>query len=55
MVLNFGDNCSIILTSYAPGNDVDDGYSSWKMDVQLWNERKGSIFCDFGTSMMILQ
>jgi hypothetical protein len=42
--LDFGDNCSIILTSYAPGNYVDDALSSWKTDVQLWIEKKESLF-----------
>jgi hypothetical protein len=54
MVLNFGDNCSIILTSFAPGNEVDHALSSWQRDVLLWNERKGSLFGDFRHIKMIL-
>jgi hypothetical protein len=35
MVLNFGDNCSTVLAFFAPGDGVNDGSSSWKMDVWL--------------------
>jgi hypothetical protein len=55
MVLNFGDNCSILLPFFSHGNDVDHAFSSGKMDVLLWNEKKASLFCDFVTSVMILQ
>jgi hypothetical protein len=34
-MVNFGDNCSTILAFFAPGNDVNDGSSSWKMDGLL--------------------
>jgi hypothetical protein len=53
-MVDFGDDCSIILTSYAPGNYVDDALPSWKTDVQLWIEKKESLLVIFGTSMMIL-
>jgi hypothetical protein len=55
-MVDFGDGCSrIVLASCAPGKSVDDALSSWKTDIQLWIEKKESLFCDFGTSMMILQ
>jgi hypothetical protein len=54
MVLSFGDNYSTVLAFYVPLNDVDEALSSWKMDVQLWIEKKESLFVIFGTSMMIL-
>jgi hypothetical protein len=53
--LDFGDCCCFINNFKSPENGVDDALSSWKMDVQLWIEKKESLFCDFGTSMMILQ
>jgi hypothetical protein len=31
----FGDNCSTILAFFAPGNEVNDVSSSWKMEVPL--------------------
>jgi hypothetical protein len=34
-MVDFGDDCSIILAFFAPGNGVNDVSSSWKMDVQL--------------------
>jgi hypothetical protein len=33
--LDFGDCCHTILAFFVPGNDVDDVFSSWKMDVWL--------------------
>jgi hypothetical protein len=53
--VDFGDNCSFMTRFKSPGNDADDAFSSWKMDVLLWNEKKASLFVVFGTSMMILQ
>jgi hypothetical protein len=53
-MVNFGDNCSTVLAFFAPGIKVNDPLSSWKMDVQLWNEKKGTQFVIFGTSKMIL-
>jgi hypothetical protein len=54
-MVNFNKHYSAILAFFAPANDVDEALSSWKMDVLLWNEKKGSLFVIFGTSMMILQ
>jgi hypothetical protein len=48
--VDFGDDCSTVLASIAPGKSVKDGSSSWKMDVQLWIEKKESLFVIFGTS-----
>jgi hypothetical protein len=54
-MVNYGDDCSTVFASYAPGNDVDEALSSWKMDVQPWIEKEeSSLFVIFGTSMMIL-
>ena len=41
MVLNFGDDCCFINCFKPAVNDVDDGSSSWKMEVPLWNKKKG--------------
>jgi hypothetical protein len=38
--LDFGECCCFILASYAPGNDADDAFSSWKMDVLFGMKRK---------------
>jgi hypothetical protein len=35
IMVNFGDDCSTILAFFAPGNNVDDAFSSWKMEVWL--------------------
>jgi hypothetical protein len=53
-MVDFGDNCSTVLAFFAPGNKVNEPLLSWKMDVQLWNEKKGTHFVIFGTSKMIL-
>jgi hypothetical protein len=52
--VNFGDCCSIILCFKPAENNVDETLSSLKMDVLLWNEKRGSLFVIFGTSKMIL-
>jgi hypothetical protein len=54
-MVNFGDCSRTILAFFAPGNDAHEALSSWIMDVQLWNEKKASLFVIFGTSMMTLQ
>jgi hypothetical protein len=53
-MVNFGDNCCFINRFKPAVYKVNDVSSSWKMDVLLWNEKKGSLFMIFGTSMMIL-
>jgi hypothetical protein len=50
MVLNFGDDCCFITRFKSPENGVNDVSSSLKMDVWLWNEKKGFLFVIFGTS-----
>jgi hypothetical protein len=52
--MDFGECCCIILAFFAPGNDVYETLSSLKTDVLLWNEKKGSLFCDFWHIKMIL-
>jgi hypothetical protein len=54
-MVNFGDCCCIILCFKPAENDVDEALSSLKMEVLLWNEKKGFLFVIFGTSVMILQ
>jgi hypothetical protein len=33
--LDFGDCCSTVIAFFVTGNDVDDAFSSWKMEVSL--------------------
>jgi hypothetical protein len=54
-MVDFGGCCCFITRFKSPENGVDDALSSWKMDIQLWIEKKESLFGDFGTSVMILQ
>jgi hypothetical protein len=35
VMVNFVDNCSTVLAFFAPGNGVNDGSSSLKMEVSL--------------------
>jgi hypothetical protein len=53
-MVNFGDCSHTVLAFFAPGKSVNEALSSLKMDVLLWNEKKGSLFVIFGTSVMIL-
>jgi hypothetical protein len=41
-IVDFGECYYIILPLSSAGNGVDDVSSLWKMDVQLWNEKKVS-------------
>jgi hypothetical protein len=53
--VNFGDCCCIILCFKPAENNVDETLSSLKVDVLLWNEKRGgSLFVIFCTSKMIL-
>jgi hypothetical protein len=54
-MVDFGDCSHTVLAFFAPGKSVNEALSSWKTDVQLWIEKKESLFGDFGTSIMILQ
>jgi hypothetical protein len=54
-MVDFGDCSCTFLAFFAPGKSVNEALSSLKMDVLLWNEKKGSLFVIFGTSVMILQ
>jgi hypothetical protein len=42
--LDFGECCYFISRFKSPENGVDDALSSWKTDVQLWIEKKESLF-----------
>jgi hypothetical protein len=53
-MVNFGDDCSIILTSYAPGIDVNEVLYHGKWMVRFETKRKG-LFCYFWHITMILQ
>jgi hypothetical protein len=53
-MVNFGDCNHTVLAFFAPGKSVNEALSSLKMGVLLWNEKKGSLFVIFGTSVMIL-
>ena len=54
-MVDFGDYSRIITRFKSPENGVNYISSSLKMEVLLWNEKKGSLFVIFGTSVMILQ
>jgi hypothetical protein len=53
-MVNFGDCSRTVPAFFAPGKSVNEALSSLKMGVLLWNEKKGSLFVIFGTSVMIL-
>jgi hypothetical protein len=53
--VDFGDDCCFINRFKPAVNKVNGVSSSWKTYVQLWIEKKESLFGDFGTSVMILQ
>jgi hypothetical protein len=55
MVLNFGYNCCFINRFKPAVYKVNGVSSTWKMDVLLWNEKKGSLLGDFRHMKMILQ